>query len=84
MNRIEKRVEKLRNRVVSTFSNLLVEKAYEEITMEEIAELVDVSKATLYKYFPNKGSILKQYVPKLFKSRQEMHINTINDLTTLD
>lgn len=37
---------------------------FEATTMEQIAETADVAKKTLYNYFPNKASILIEYIQR--------------------
>jgi AcrR family transcriptional regulator len=61
MNRRERKKEETRTNIIGCAIDLFQEKGYQETSMEEIAEKVDVSKATLYNYFQDKGSILIAY-----------------------
>src|SRR5512138_2813093 len=61
MNRRERKKEETRTSIINTAIDLFKKKGYYKASMDEIAEKVDVSKATLYNYFPDKGSILIAY-----------------------
>lgn len=61
MNRRERKKEETRTNIINTAVDLFKKKGYYKASMDEIAEKVDVSKATLYNYFPDKGSILIAY-----------------------
>lgn len=61
MNRRERKKEETRSSIIDCAIDLFKEKGFQETSMEEIAEKVDVSKATLYNYFQDKGSILVAY-----------------------
>lgn len=47
-----------RQRILKASRQLFSSKGYEETTMEDVAERAEVSKATLYNYFPGKDSLL--------------------------
>lgn len=47
-----------RQRILRASRQLFSTKGYEETTMEDVAERSEVSKATLYNYFPGKDSLL--------------------------
>ena len=61
MNRRERKKEATRESIIQSATALFREKGYHKTAMDEIAEKVDVSKATLYNYFPDKGAILIAY-----------------------
>ncbi len=61
MNRRERKKEETRINIIHCAVSLFKEKGFLETSMEEIAEKTDVSKGTLYNYFPNKESILIAY-----------------------
>lgn len=71
MNRLERKKLETFNKIIVIASDLLKKNGYEETTMEEIAEKVDISKATLYKYFSDKDSILIAYMQKVLKDKKE-------------
>lgn len=47
-----------RQRILRASRQLFSGKGYEETTIEDVAERADISKATLYNYFPSKDSLL--------------------------
>lgn len=47
-----------RQRILKASRQLFSTKGYEETTIEDIAERADISKATLYNYFPSKDNLL--------------------------
>lgn len=49
---------KCRARILKSSRKLFSEKGYENTTIEDVAERAEISKATLYNYFPNKESLL--------------------------
>ena len=61
INRRERKKEETRGSIINSAITLFQEKGYHKTSMDEIAEKVDVSKATLYNYFPDKGAILVAY-----------------------
>jgi AcrR family transcriptional regulator len=61
LSRRERKKEETRGSIINTAIALFREKGYYQTSMDEIAETVDVSKATLYNYFDDKGSILIAY-----------------------
>lgn len=61
MNRRERKKEETRNNIIACAISLFKSKGFQQTYMEEIAERSDVSKGTLYNYFPDKESILVEY-----------------------
>ena len=47
-----------RQRILKASRQLFSGKGYEETTIEDVAERAEISKATLYNYFPSKESLL--------------------------
>ncbi len=56
------RVVRRRNRkvadIVATAAEVLAERGYHDTSLDEIAERLDIGKATLYHYFPSKESLV--------------------------
>jgi AcrR family transcriptional regulator len=65
-NRRERKKEETRGSILHHAIALFRAKGYYKTSMDEIAEKVDVSKPTLYNYFPDKGSILVAYFQSVF------------------
>ncbi|MBP3964169.1 TetR/AcrR family transcriptional regulator [Paenibacillus lignilyticus] len=49
---------KLQQLILSVSYELLLENGYESVTIEKIAETAGVSKATIYKWWPNKAAVV--------------------------
>lgn len=61
MNRRERKKEETRGNIINCAIGLFKTKGFQQTFMEEIAEQSDVSKGTLYNYFPDKESIIVGY-----------------------
>jgi len=59
------RVTKTKNKLLSSFRELLCERSFENITVQEICEKADVKRATFYKHFTDKYAFLKYLVGSL-------------------
>ena len=57
-SRRELNKRKCRARILKSSRKLFSTKGYENTTIEDVAQRSEVSKATLYNYFPNKESLL--------------------------
>lgn len=55
--RKEREKAERRRAILDSARELIREKSFEEITMDEIAKRLELSRATLYLYFSNKGEI---------------------------
>ena len=52
------RSEKTKNSILAAAYELLLDKGFGAITIEKIAERAGVSKATIYKWWPNKAAVV--------------------------
>jgi TetR/AcrR family transcriptional regulator len=57
IDRQQRRKEKRRNEIIDAAERLFYAKGYDKVTMDEIAQEVDLSKGALYFYFKSKDSI---------------------------
>lgn len=64
LNRRQRKKQETKQRIIKIAMYLFKSKGYDSTTMEEIAEEVDISKGTLYNYFPFKESIISEYWQK--------------------
>jgi AcrR family transcriptional regulator len=56
----ERKKEQTRNRIADVALRLFSERGFAEVTVNEIAEAAEVSKATLFSYFSSKESLVLQ------------------------
>lgn len=52
------RSEKTKTDILNASYELLIENGFAEVTIEKIAERANVSKATIYKWWPNKAAVV--------------------------
>lgn len=64
MSRTERKKEETKTKIVSMAMELYKVQGIKATTMEQIAEEVDISRKTLYNYFPNKEAIVGEYIKK--------------------
>lgn len=67
VNRIERKKEETRKRIISTAVDLFNKQGFEQTTVEQIAEAADVAKGTIFNHFPVKEAIVLAYVQKRLK-----------------
>ena len=67
VNRIERKKEETRKRIISTAVDLFNKQGFEQTTVEQIAEAADVAKGTVFNHFPVKEAIVLAYVQKRLK-----------------
>ncbi len=60
-NRRERKKLETRQRIIKIAMYFFRKQGFDSTTMEQIADEVDISKATLYNYFPVKESIISEY-----------------------
>lgn len=66
----EKRLA-LKRKIVDVTINLIRENGYDQVTMEGIAKACDITKRTLYKYYPVKEAILSEFIRMTFARKKE-------------
>ncbi|AFL99209.1 MULTISPECIES: TetR/AcrR family transcriptional regulator [Desulfitobacterium] len=61
LNRRERKKEETKQSILTTAIQFFQTQGYDATTMEQIAEAVDISKVTLYNYFPSKELIVAEF-----------------------
>ncbi|MDD2217488.1 TetR/AcrR family transcriptional regulator [Syntrophomonas wolfei] len=79
-NRVERKKEKTRQKIISISMNLFREQGFDSTSMEQIAREVDIAKGTLYNYFPVKEAILSEYIQRSFEDRRAERILQLRKL----
>ena len=74
----ERKQEITRTHIISTAMSLFRSSSFDKISMEQIASKSDVSKGTLYKYFPVKEAIVSSY----WKNNVKQESDVISKLFT--
>ncbi len=73
----------LKRKIVEVTLNLIKELGYDQVTMEGIAKACNITKRTLYKYYPVKEAILAAYVEMTFKTRKEQRLERLTQITNM-
>jgi AcrR family transcriptional regulator len=68
-SRIERKKEETQSKIIRVAVELFNQHGLEAVTMERIAEEVDIAKGTLYNYFPSKEAIIDAYLQRTFRER---------------
>ena len=61
----DSRVIRTKSKLLATFKDLLIEKSFEKITVQEICERASIKRATFYKHFDDKYALLRYLVGSL-------------------
>lgn len=63
---MERRKKKTRRAILGAFHQLLGEKRYENITVQEIIDVADVGRSTFYTHFETKDTLLRAMCEDMF------------------
>jgi AcrR family transcriptional regulator len=69
---------------VETTIAMIREDGYDQTTMEGIAKACEITKRTLYKYYPVKEAILADYVKVTFAARHDSRSESLEKMTTTE
>lgn len=58
---------KTRERIVESTKQCFIEKGYKDTTVEIVAEMINVDRRTIYRYFPSKEALLLKIAIDLFE-----------------
>lgn len=79
LSKREANKERCRQDILDATRELFKSKGYECTTIEEVADLAGVSKATLYNYFSNKDSLLLGLIDQVVHNLQEYIHHELNE-----
>ncbi len=74
--KLDLRVKRTRGLIQRAFIELLAEKGFREITVQDIAERAEINRATFYAHYPDKYALLEESVRRQF--RQELEKRTLS------
>jgi AcrR family transcriptional regulator len=69
--RMARKKEASRRNIIAAAVKLFNRHGLEAVTMEQIAEAADVSRGTLYNYFPSRDAIVHAYLQQTFQERNQ-------------
>jgi len=79
-NRTDRKKENTQHKIISVAVSLFNQLGLETVTMEQIAEAVDIAKGTLYNYFPSKEAIINAYLQQSFQDNSAERILKLRQL----
>lgn len=74
--KLDPRVKRTRSLILRAFEDLLAEKNFEAISVQDVTEKAEINRATFYSHFPDKYALLDYSVSQMFK--QEIEKRTLN------
>jgi len=73
---LDPRVKRTRNLILTAFDELLPEKGFRSLTVQDITDKAEINRATFYAHFNDKYDLLDQSIRQTF--RQELEDRTLN------
>jgi len=74
--RQDPRIKRTRNLILESFSNLLAEKNFGSISVQDVTDKAQINRATFYSHFQDKYALLDYSMSELF--RQEIEKRTLD------
>src|SRR5258707_6908598 len=71
----ERNKQRIRERILAATSELFQNVGYNQTTMDDIAEKAEISRGTLFNYFPSKGALLRPFLHEIFQTRIRPALN---------
>lgn len=69
--KLDPRVRRTRNLIEQAFGELLTEKGFQFITVQDITERAEINRATFYAHFPDKFALLEHSIRQAFHKELE-------------
>jgi len=74
--KLDPRVKRTRNLILQSFSDLLAEKSFDAISVQDVTNRAQINRATFYAHFEDKYALLDYWVQQQF--RQEIESRVLN------
>lgn len=81
--KLEEKKKLMRKRIVDTAIGQIRQLGYDQVTMEGIARACQITKRTLYKYYPVKEAILSDFINLAFKVRNNDRLEKLKEMDEL-
>ena len=78
--RSERKKKETRQKIVNVAMDLFQRQGFNNTTMEQIAEVADIARKTLYNHFPVKEAIVDDYVRGISKESTQEAFETLQNL----
>lgn len=80
--KLEEKKKKRREAIVAETIKQIRELGYDTVTMEGIAKSCNITKRTLYKYYPVKEAILADFIQMTFHAHEKERLEALSALTS--
>lgn len=78
LNKQDLRVQKTHQALITSFSDLLQTKSFEQITVQDLCAKANVRRSTFYRHFNDKYDLLNHVVSTLIDHFRELYLPDIN------
>lgn len=78
MNNQDLRVQRTKKALITTFSDLLETKSFDNITIQDLCEKANVRRSTFYRHFNDKYDLLNHIVGTLIEYFRTLHLSEID------
>src|SRR5215208_5679357 len=69
--KLDPRVKRTRSLILRAFEELLAEKGFETISVQDVTDKAEINRATFYAHFPDKYALLDYSISHMFMSEIE-------------
>jgi AcrR family transcriptional regulator len=69
--KLDPRVKRTRSLILQAFSELLAEKGFESISVQDVTDKAEINRATFYKHFVDKYALLDYTITQFFRKEIE-------------
>ncbi len=74
--KLDPRVKRTRGLILGAFDELLAQKGFESISVQDVTDKAQINRATFYAHFPDKYALLDRSISQMFM--QEIEKRTLN------
>jgi len=72
--KLDPRVKRTRNLILQSFSDLLAEKSFDTISVQDVTDKAQINRATFYAHFEDKYALLDYWVQRQFRCEIETRV----------
>src|SRR5687768_14001023 len=71
---LDPRFKRTRKLILQSFNDLLAEKSFDSISVQDVTERAEINRATFYKHFVDKYALLDHWVEQQFRQEIETRV----------